>query len=156
MSRYSAVGAALVAVLALTATAEAARNTPDPDPGTSGAAVYGKTPLDIDGAGAISYWRGDGVLEVRIALRDDIRVESVRLRCLSGGRDGPVVAVLGGLADAGRAADGTLYRNAILRGEDVIATDGTSDACPYVIETLDDLAAAIEFGDIQMDLQVTR
>ncbi len=156
MARYSAAGAALVAVLALTATAQAARNTPDPDPGSSGTAVHGMLPLDSRESGVITYRRGDGALEIRIKLREAIPFGSVRLRCLGGGRDGPVVAVLGRLADAGRAADGAFYRSASLRGEDVIATDGSSDACPYVIETLDDLAGAIELGDIHMDLQATR
>lgn len=156
MARHFAAGAAFAAVLAFTAAAQAAGNTPDPDPEDRRATLQGLWPLATRASEAITYRRGDGVLEIRVRLQHGLPPGHARLRCLGGGGAGPVVAVLGRLAGVGRSADGALYGSAILRREDVIATDGSSGACPYVIESLDDLSGAIEFGDIRMDLQPAR
>lgn len=92
-----------------------------------------------------------GEIEFRLKLRDGFAAMSAHLHCAPEGQEGPVVARLAGFDDAGWDVDGNWVKDTFLLDRNIEATD-TSGNCPNVIETVDDLVAAMEDGNIYVDV----
>jgi hypothetical protein len=109
-------------------------------------------PVSTETAGKFKASFEDGEFEFRLKVRDGFRVRSAHLHCAPEGQEGPLVARIAGFDKVGWDVDGTWIKNTFLLDRNIKANTDTTGDCPEVIETVEDLVAAMENGNIYVDV----
>ncbi len=110
--------------------------------------------VDTDTSGRFRV-RFNGALtsgEYRLRVNEGQRVTQAHLHCAPRGANGPVVVFLAGLHDRGWDVDGKWINNATVTDANVIQGATPSATCPEDIDDLADLVAAMDNGNIYVNV----
>jgi hypothetical protein len=112
----------------------------DPDEPTSGSARF-------------IFDEDDTAAEIRLEVRDGVRVTQAHIHCAPKGMNGPIVVFLAGFHELGWDVDGIWIRKATVTDANVIPRDpATTPTCPTAINTLSDVAQAMRDGNTYVNV----